>query len=498
LAAECVLIQSPMKQDTPTFDSSPSLEPVVVEPEISLKRAAVHGSTITLVGHGIGIAIRVGGNLVITRLLIPEHFGLMALVMVLLVGLHLFSDIGVGPNIIQSPHGEDPTFLDTAWTVQISRGFFLWAIACCLAWPMAVFYQKPELVFLVPVVGLSAVLGGFESTKLFTVNRSLSFVRLTALELVAQLAGVLAMVAAGWIYRSVWALVVSGLVSSASRTILSHAVLPGHSNRLCWDASARKSLVDFGRWIFVSSAVTFLAGQGDRLILGKLVSASELGLYSIAGNLATMPTSALMQVTNKVFYPVVAAVMRDTNRDMNMIRQVRIKLLLVLTPAFALAIAMSPELIALLYDPRYHRVGRITSWLLIGTWLSIVGSSYGVVLLANAQPKFLSFAQATKTAVFFVLIMQVAPRWGIEAVALAVSLSEIASLALVAYGSRELKIVTVFHEIGFTVLGIALIGVYRLLYGGVLMVTGPIAAFAITVVVGLGLTAVFFKRVRLV
>jgi hypothetical protein len=61
-------------------------------------------------------------DLILTRLLFPEAFGLMALVQVFMGGLQMFSDLGVNMSIIQSKRGEDPDFLNTAWTFQILRG----------------------------------------------------------------------------------------------------------------------------------------------------------------------------------------------------------------------------------------------------------------------------------------------------------------------------------------------------------------------------------------
>ncbi len=83
---------------------------------------------------------RLLSNLVLTRLLYPEAFGVMALVMVVLVGLQMFSDVGIGPAISRSPRGDDPDFLNTAWTLNVFRGAFLWLLTCVLAWPAAWFY----------------------------------------------------------------------------------------------------------------------------------------------------------------------------------------------------------------------------------------------------------------------------------------------------------------------------------------------------------------------
>src|SRR3990172_2524604 len=148
-----------------------------------LASAVFRGSALTFVGYGASIVLRLASNVVVTRLLVPEYFGLMALVNVILMGLAMFSDVGVGPSIIQHRRGDDPIFLNTAWTVQLIRGCLLWLGSVALAWPLAAFYGKPELIGLIPVAGLTGVLGGLESTRLFTLNRNLALGRLTLLEL---------------------------------------------------------------------------------------------------------------------------------------------------------------------------------------------------------------------------------------------------------------------------------------------------------------------------
>ena len=466
----------------------------------AFKKAAWRGSTITLLGQGTSAVIRVGANLVITRLLVPEHFGVMALVNVFLIGLHLFSDIGVGPNIIQSPRGEDPAFLDTAWTVQVIRGAALWICSCLLAWPLAHFYGKPELVLLIPVAGLSALLGGFESTRLFTQNRQLAFFRVTALDLGAQVASVVVMIVSAWFLRSVWALVISGLVSSLLRTILSHTILPGHANRFAWEPEARRSLFAFGRWIFISTAITFLSSQSDRLVLGKLVPVEELGLYAIAANLASMPAQVIYQVTQKVFYPLLASALRSDTHDRASILRSRARLLVLLAPGIALGVAMAPPVVAMLYDPRYVRVGSLTSLLSIGTWLSTVGSSYGIMLLAAGHPRELSFGFALKVALFLGLTFVVAPRWGTAGLALLVALSELGFFLVVFLAVKgRLRLTDLGADVGATALGAAAVGGFLGVHALVLGATGsPIVALSVVTVLGLAATAALARKFRMI
>ena len=97
----------------------------------SIKKQAVRGTVWTIVGYGGSQGLRFVGNLILTRLLMPELFGLMALVNTFRIGLSLFSDIGIDPSIIRSQRSSDPDFLNTAWTLQMLRGCWIW-LGCWL------------------------------------------------------------------------------------------------------------------------------------------------------------------------------------------------------------------------------------------------------------------------------------------------------------------------------------------------------------------------------
>ena len=134
---------------------------------------ALRGSAITALGYVASQGLRLASNLILARLLFPEAFGLMALVTVVLVGLAMFSDVGIGPAISRSPRGDDPAFLNTAWTMHVIRGVMLWLTALALAWPLAWFYEAPDLRNLLPVAGISLLIAGFNPTRIETANRHL-------------------------------------------------------------------------------------------------------------------------------------------------------------------------------------------------------------------------------------------------------------------------------------------------------------------------------------
>jgi hypothetical protein len=302
---------------------------------------ALRGSLWTIAGFGGGQILRLGANLVLTRLLAPEAFGLMALINVFLVGLEMLSDIGVHAAIIHNKRGDDPEFLCTAWTIGVIRGVLLWLVACLIAWPAAVFYNEPRLMLMIPVSGLIVLITGFQTTAMAQHNRHMNLERLTILQLAAQAINLLVMVLLAWQMRSVWALVIGGVAGAIVQVTLAHFLLPGIRHRFALNRDDVGEIVRFGKWLFFATAIGYLAGQAsDKLALGKLVDQETLGIYSMAFMLAQLPSSVVTVLIGRVLYPVLAEASRqDCSRFGEKLRSARAAIwpplmLLVLTLGF--------------------------------------------------------------------------------------------------------------------------------------------------------------------
>ena len=337
----------------------------------TLKQRILHAGSWTLLGHGLGQAIRLGSNLVMTRLLVPEMFGVMAIAITVSMILNMLSDMGVRQNIVQSARGNEPAFLNTAWVVQIARGFMLWLIALLLSLglyyanlhgmfrPGSV-YASPSLALVVAVYSISAVIGGFQSTKMATANRRFDQKRVIQIALVSQVAGLIVMATIGVLSRSIWALVAGGLVSTFMTTVLSHTWMSGHQNRFQCEKRALRELFDFGKWVFFSSGLYVLTVNGDRFLLGAFVDAGTLGFYVIA----LLFVAAITGTLNKLFYTVSLPALSETARnDPARMRRIYNKLC---TPGDLLLLFLTGFLfttghllIGLLYDPRYAATGGI-------------------------------------------------------------------------------------------------------------------------------------------
>ncbi|TAJ13017.1 MAG: polysaccharide biosynthesis protein [Planctomycetota bacterium] len=370
----------------------------------ALRSTVLRGSAWSIGAYAGSQALRFGGNLLLTRLLLPEAFGAMALVTALLQGLQLFSDIGIGPSIIHSPRGNDREFLNTAWTLQVLRGALLWLAACAAAVPFAALYDAPLFAWILPISGLSALIAGFNSTRLFTMYRNVDLGRVSALEFGSQAAGIVVMLAWTALDRSIWALVAGGLAGSLARLVLSHTLLDGVSNRLRWDKSALGPILHFGRWIFISTLLTFLVEQSDRLIFGKLVPIAVLGIYSVAWMIAMLPAIALSRVGSSVFFPVLSRVANAGGDLAAVFRRVRRPWLILGGWMIAGLGGGGSAAVQLLYDERYAQAGWIVQVLALGSWFAILEATNGAALLARGQAKWTAASSLGKLAGMIALI----------------------------------------------------------------------------------------------
>lgn len=373
-----------------------------------LRQQAMGGAAWVVAGMAASNLLRLGGNVVLARLLYPEAFGVMALANVFMQGLTLFSDVGTSASIVRDPRGDDPAFLDTAWTLHAVRGVVLALLAAALAWPVASFYGAADpaalgLTHYLPALGLTALIDGAASTRLHRYGRHLRIRQLTLLEVHNQAVATVAMVVAAWLHPSVWALVLGALVRSTLRTGLSHTILEGPANRLRLDREALAALLTFGKWVLASTVILFLAGQIDRLILGRLLSLEELGVYGIALTLAMLPTNVLARVGNRILFPVLSRV-ADEGQQLREAARGRALFLGLGAIILTALLPNGPALIHLLYDARYQAAGWLLQLLLVGGWFQVLEGPNTALLLARGNSRAVASGNAVKLATTLLLL----------------------------------------------------------------------------------------------
>lgn len=382
---------------------------------MTLKGRVLRAGGWTVAGHGLSQVIRFGSNLLMTRLLVPEMFGVMAIASMIMYGLALFSDIGLRPSIVHSKRGNDAAFLNTVWAIQILRGALIWLFALAVSVlillanhlgvaPSNSAYANPSLPYVIAFFSLSALISGFDSTKSHEANRNLLLDRITKIELVSQVAGLMCM--CSWVAfdRSIWALVAGSLGSALARTILGHAWLPGTANRWHWDSAAFHEIIHFGKWIFLSSILGFLVNSGDRLILGGLLSTAEFGIYVIAFLIFSSVIDVLSKIISNVAYPALSEVVRERSASLRS-DYYRFYVIIASFTYLCSGILMTSgqAIIEILYDPRYAQAGWMLETLAVGL-ITIPFRLANQCFVALGMPRILSQIITVQLVTLYVFI----------------------------------------------------------------------------------------------
>ncbi len=321
---------------------------------------AQRSSALVVIGFGTKSILRLTSNLILTRLLFPEAFGLMALVFVFLTALNLFSDVGLNVSIVQNKRGEDPAFLNTIWSLQIIRGFILFLGSCALAYPAALIYEEPLLIQLLPAAGLAVIISGFATTKVALADRYLQLGMVTAIDIATQVTALIITVVLAWITQSVWSLVIGTVLGALLKMIAQHLLLKGPSNRWLIERAAVWDVLHFGKFIFLSSIAGFLVVQSDRAILGAYVSFSELGIFAVGIIFAGLPMELARTIGGKVIFPLFSKFPTKENAEnRKKVLKARRLTLFAFAGLSALLSLISVPMIHMLYDVRYHDAGAI-------------------------------------------------------------------------------------------------------------------------------------------
>ncbi|MBV1889344.1 MAG: oligosaccharide flippase family protein [Proteobacteria bacterium] len=423
----------------------------------TLKQRAVRSGSWVIGGHLISQILRLSSNLILTRLLVPEMFGVMAIVTVIMFGLAMFSDVGLLQNIVQSKRGEEPSYLNTAWTIQIIRGFLIFFIALLASVAMyyagKLEYFSPETVYgnkqlpvLLAVVSITAVISSFNSIHIPLLNRKLMLGKLITIELTSQIVGLVFMLIWAWYQRDVWALAFGGIVAAFTKMLISHTINLGERCEFHWDREAVYEIFHFGKWIFISSILGFLLSQGDRLLLGFWVSSEKLGVYSVAFFLAMALKDMLKKVVGSVFYPMLSEIARDNPDQLRgLYYRIRAKVDFIAMLTAGLMASMGHVVINILYDDRYAEAG----WMIEILSFSLIFIGYsmaGVCLMAKGNSKSNMWLTLIATIFLYVSVPIAYSYYGLYGAVVMISLNFIIDIPSTFYMLKKYDLLLLSKE----------------------------------------------------
>ncbi|HEU4820407.1 MAG TPA: oligosaccharide flippase family protein [Qipengyuania sp.] len=387
---------------------------------------------------GVQQALRLGTNIVLTRLLAPEIFGIMLLINSLRTGTELLSDIGIGQSVVRSPNGEDRDFLDVAWTLQVLRGLLLALIILLAAAPIAALYDRPDLAPLILALSPVFVFTGLQSAGLFLAQRWMELKRRAVYEVASTVIHTTFAIGLALFIKSAWALVIALVISTLLTTLLSFLVFERRLPRFRWEAAHVREIFSFGKWIFLSTAIYFAAISFDRFYFVAAVPIAMAGIYGVARTFSDMLVALAQRAGAFLVFPRAAAAQDPCEERAPRLRQTRRKTLALVALAIGAAVAGSDQFILLAYDPRYHAAAFMIPVLIVGVWFGILSTFADSMLMGAGRPAPGAWANLAKFAVMLAGLPVALARGSLLDALLVLVLAEVARwLALLAPSRRE-------------------------------------------------------------
>lgn len=351
----------------------------------ALRAKAMRGGAWLGTGSVAEQAARFLRNMLLTRLLAPNAFGTMAIVLSSASVVQTLTDVGERAAIIQCPRGDEPAYLNASWWLGFVRVVFSYVVIFALAPWIAHFYGRPELSGLLRLALVSVLFNGAISPRCALIQRHMKFGRWAVITNGGGLCGVVITVVLSFFMRDVWALAIGYCCEDASRFVLSYIVCPGRP-RLRIDWHAAKELLSFSRGVFGMAPLNLIINRSDIFVLGRLFSLSSLGLYSMAVNLVATPSVFITNMLGQTLLPAMSGIQEDTQRLNRILVEVTSWLVLFGLPATLLVALTAPAMLGLAYGARYAAAAGPLSVASGVVLLTVLNAQLTTVLFARGVP----------------------------------------------------------------------------------------------------------------
>jgi O-antigen/teichoic acid export membrane protein len=281
-------------------------------------------------------------TLIIVRLLTPDDYGLMAKVAVVSAIAGAIAELGLEAAIVRAVDiARDD--LRKIFGVSLVLGAGITMIVVAAAPVFALLFQEPRLVWPVAAASLQIIIGAVAVVPRALATRELSFRRLSAIEMAAGVAGIVATLILALLGAGVWALVLGHLIGAICRSVLLLAL--GERVAPLFSLHGIGEQLRFGLTVAGNRVSYFIVVQSDVIIGSAFLSTTEIGRYSVALQLATLPMAKVMGTINQIALPAVARQQDDLPRLRQSVLKALGLLALIAFPALWGISAVAPELV---------------------------------------------------------------------------------------------------------------------------------------------------------
>jgi lipopolysaccharide exporter len=363
---------------------------------------------------------------ILARLLSPQDFGMMGIVLIAISMLESFSVTGVDTALI-CEKGEIRCYLDTAWTMSILRGMSLSLIAFVSASYIGWFFGIPSAVVLLKVSSLFFLVRGFANSAVVYFPREMNFKKQFLLGLAQVLADLIVSITFAFLLKNAWALVYGFLSGALANTVASFALHP-YRPGLRINLRRVRDLLGFGRWVWGSNILIFIGSRMDGIVVGKVLGTAPLGFYQMGLNISRYFTREISETISQVVFPAYASLQEDKVKLHKSFLTTTRMTFAIIFPLALILVFYAKEIVSLVLGKQWIPLVPALRLLALAGLLRGIAGLGGWLFYAVGHPKWNFVMTTARTAVLFFLLIPLTILQGLSGAAMAVLMANAALL----------------------------------------------------------------------
>jgi len=355
-------------------------------------------------------------SVILTRLLSPQDFGLLGMVLVFTNFASVFADMGFGVALVQkldvTQHHKNAVF----W-ISIVIGAVLTLIMAAAAPYIASFYNVPEVQPLAVAISLIFFINAFATVKVALLQKAMDFRKIAAAQLTSTVISGLVALYLAFSGFGVWSLVAMYIASAIVNVAVLWTITPWRPDfSLQWHAL--KDLTKFTLNLLGFSVFNYWTRNGDNLLVGRFVGSAALGIYARSYQILLLPVSQVSGVITNVMFPAFSAIQKDVERVKDMyLKSISIISLVTFPLTLGLLVVSQSFVLALFGDKWAEMIPILQVFCLLGLIQSI-GTTVGWIYQSQGRTDIM-FRWGLVSGSIFIISFIVGLRWGALGVAVA-------------------------------------------------------------------------------
>ena len=268
------------------------------------------GAALLTASKGGSYVLAFLSTLVLARLLTPDDFGVMALAMAVVSVTAALFDLPVTQALIAIEDPSDADF-DSAWTISIIRALVVTVFVWILAYPVAEIFNSPQIANVIVVLAFQQIIFGLRNPYFERFARKLDYTKDAWAEIIAKVVQVIVCISIAVIWKSYWAFVIAGLISSFAGLVVTFIV---SRERPSFSLKSVRQLFDFSFWLALGAVTNKLNDQINRFVATKAFGQGALGQISMGEKLSSEISQFLLVPIVRSLYSAFSRFSSDKHR----------------------------------------------------------------------------------------------------------------------------------------------------------------------------------------